>query len=224
MHGEYSTILVQINAWILSIGIKAGALKKKTRQYTTIIPTLVHASAWVVPTLVQANAWIVPSLFQAIAWIVPNHSRRGQCLDSIDWNICRCKKKKKNGNAQRRWVLSPGQSMDSIYPRPRQCMDSTHPRLRQCMDSIHPRPGQCVDSNHPLPDRCMDSTYRRLFAIIAFRSVSAPSRRVCVMFHFRAVPLCLCFVPFPRRPAASFPCRAAASQLSKKQGFVGSSM
>ena len=92
---------------------------------------------------------------------------------------------KKNGNDADGYSR-PGQCMDNTDPRPRQCVVITHLRPRQCMDSTHPRPGQCMDSNHPGPGRCMDSIYRRLFAVIVFRAVSAPSRCVCVLFRFRA--------------------------------------
>ena len=62
----------------------------------------------------------------------------------------------------------------------------------------------------------MDSSYRRLFAAIVFRSVAVPFRRVCVLFHFRAVPPRVCFVPFPRRPASS-------QLMEKTEAFVGGS-
>ena len=200
MHGEYSTILVQINAWILSIGIKAGALKKKTRQYTTIIPTLVHASAWVVPTLVQANAWIVPSLFQAIAWIVPNHSRRGQCLDSIDWNICRCKKKRKMAmhNADgyslqaKAWIVSTLVHANAwIVPTLVYANAWIVSTLVQAnawiVTTLFQTGAWTVPTAVSSPSLRSDPFPRRPAAFVLC-STSVPSRCVCVLFRFRAAP------------------------------------
>ena len=97
----------------------------------------------------------------------------------------------------------PGQCIDCTLPSPRHPVDSTQPLVRANAWIVligmyagakkngndadgYSRPGQCMDSNHPGPGRCMDSTYRRLFAVIVFRAVSAPSRCVCVLFRFRA--------------------------------------